>query len=207
MSLLVSNYLHLLNAGEKLEVKLFNIIRIFGFSCCLFLFHLCRASLCVCEWDIEYMSLNAIPSKCVYTSPYCVPFHMFYQFQVYRHLLCICRVIQVQSTIFLIRRKCRTHTHLKPARTNVQSKRYTYVLSWLLLHQRKTYTQTISLFGNRIKFKWIVSISTDEHFTKSPNDGDDDNECRKSEREGEEKKTKNIEQMSIISTWIWNCVA
>lgn len=110
-SLLVSNYLHLLNAGEKLEVKLFNIIRIFGFSCCLFLFHLCRASLCVCEWDIEYMSLNAIPSKCVYTSPYCVPFHMFYQFQVYRHLLCICRVIQVQSTIFLIRRKCRTRTH------------------------------------------------------------------------------------------------
>lgn len=53
----------------------------------------------------------------------------------------------------------------------------------------------------------IVSISTNEHSTKLPNDGDDDNECGESESEKNthtNKDTKNIEQMSNVSACIRN---
>lgn len=137
--LLVSNYLHLSNARQKLEVKLFkgNVPPLFLFYICLFHF-IIRA----CRWHVDGSVANS---------------------RGYEHYLCIYQPVHDTHTIFLIRlkmshtrkRKCSKHHHqqwLDESENRMQQSPTTYSRS-----------------ENRIKFKWMVSVARAKHFTKSPN--------------------------------------
>lgn len=105
VSLLVSNYLHLLNANQKLEVKLFNV------SSFLSIFSLFRSYSCACFNSFIFGACGWIRNVSKLGA----------NTDGYEHYLCICHPVYDENTIYLIRWKCLAHTHIHTAGWCVQS--------------------------------------------------------------------------------------
>lgn len=137
--LLVANYLHLLNANQKLEVKLFNGISSSSYSFSfirLLLFHFIIFDACV-GWFCN------------------VSFQTLCQFDGYKHYLCICHPCTKYNFLNSLKMSpIHTYTYARAFKANAY---HDYGWTCVCLCVGKQFTFS----WNRIKFKWIVSVSSE----------------------------------------------
>lgn len=132
-------------------------------------------SFCKCIWNV--------PAQCIVSSAAnSMSMSITYAFPIH-----------VRNTIFLIRWNCRTH-----ARAHTQRHHHDYVARQNPIHLWMCVCVDVNLNGkrisrsrNRIKFKWIVSIFTEEtEQPNHPNDGDDDNKRLEKQRHRPDEHTE-----------------